>query len=586
MGEVFTGRQNRNETRNYPLHDRATRIGVDGTLLPNTILADAHLAVPRSAGTDVFVSSVGISEHLISITFMAGWRPIWGVAHWNQFKWGTWPIALGAVTVQKPVTLYRNYPVTALYPGFGGWVAFGAGVEDIDALNIRFNDPTSGLLAAKAVHNYDVPPVRSLGSTENTLQLMGLVHLQGQPGLVRVQKEIRTIDGINREVLAIGLDTAGAADPVSLLLRYAGPCGRPEQRNCPAGKALRTINGVAPDCHGNIRIRVEGLDATVTGITAGTPDNKQASGNIIDLPIGLDDVCSVLDPSRIFDADLCAPSSSSSSESSSSSSEPSSSSSSSSPSGSLSSYCDYFNSAAYTFDNMEPQQGTWSVANVVHAKETTGRLLSAQGMIGPQVIINDGLWKAPDIAPYRIEGTIRPLTENGNGHLIFGYKNIDDFWFAGISLRPQTDVNGLLYVGRKTAPGTTVLDNWPNGLDNGYFFTRTITPDGSNSEGIAPDIDTNGLFNTDVRVVVEVYPVAPGSAINIVQVGYEWDGTHGLLHPSGEPTANIVFSVSPSDSDMAGYAGLGTVGSKTEFDDFGIDCDDWISSSSSSSFGA
>ena len=429
-----------------------------------------------------------------------------------------------------------------------------------------------------------------MGSAENSVELTGLIHIQGQTGLVKVYKAIREIEGVNREVLAIGLDIDSAADPVELLLRYTGPCGRPEQGTCPAGAAVRTINGVVPDCNGNIRIRVEGLDAVVTGITAEQLSKLVASGNIVDLPVGLEDVCPILDPSRIFDEDLCI---SSSSSSSSSSSEPSSSesspssSSSSSPVPSDSSYCDDFSSTGITFAHLKPKVGTWAVADVARNTQSTRRLISGRGILGPQVILHDELYKAPlpdEYSGYRVESTIRPRTENGEGHVIFAYKNPDDFWFAGFNLLPQSDINGLLYVGRKTAPRTTLLDNWPRGLNYGYFFVQAITPDedsgaGGPGGGAAPPFGAEGLFNTDIRVVVDVFPAALGSSVNIVQVGFEWDKSHNFLVPTGSQFANIIFSVSPADSDMRGYAGLGVVGSETEFDDFGIDCPLWSSSS-------
>lgn len=573
MAEIFTGWQNRNENRNYPVHDRATRLSASGILLPNDILADAHLALPQSAGKFIFISSIGISTHLVSLTFLAtADDPI------NGGALGAF-VPLGTITVQKPVTIYRNYPVTAIYAGFGGWLSFGAGVADIEELALRFTDPMASVLAARAVFAYSDMPVTALGNTISDARLTGLVKLYGQEGLITVQKAVRTISGVNREVITVGLDTDAAADPTQLLVDYAGPCGRPEQRTCPEGKAILTINGVEPDCTGNIRIRVEGLDATITGITAEQAGNTVASGNIIDVPVGLEDICPIIDPSRIFDADLCEPSSSSVS-SSSSSSESGLSSSSSSPMASEDEYCDDFEDPGYTFANLTARSGTWAIAQVIRGSSTTNRLISGRGLIGPQVIMNEHLYKSADGDGYTVACTIKARTENGNGHVIFGYKNIDDFWFAGFSLRAASDVGGLLYVGRKTARHATILDNWPNGLDYGYFFTADILPNedygaGGAGGGEPPPFGAAGLFNTDIRVNVSVTPLTPGSSIHLVQVSYAWDQGHDFLDPSVSSFANIVFTVSPSDSDMYGYAGLGTVGSETEFDDFGIECDDW-----------
>ena len=584
MGEaVFSGWQNRNENRNFPLHDRATKLSVSGVKLPDTILADAHIALPQSAGRFVLVSSVGVSEYLVSLTFLATeGDPISGGAL-GAF------IPMGVMTVQKPVIPYRNYPISPTYPGFGGWVAFGNGVAETDNLALQFIDPKATVLASKIVRSYKDIPVQSLGRLGSDLALTGLVHLQGQPGLIRIRKVVRTIDGVNKEVLVLGLDLDNAADPTALLLSFAGPCGRPEQRTCPPGKAILTINGVSPDCAGNIRIRIVGLDATIVGVDAiDTLGNLVASGNIVDMPVGLDDVCAALNPTRFDPTDICLPSSSSSSSDSSESSPSSSSVSSSSPSPSPEEYCEDFEGAS-PFDVLIPKQGDWRVATVAHLGETSQRLISERGHFGPQVIIHDSLYKATDPSipsGYDVEATIRPITEIGNGHVIFAYKSLDDFWFAGFSLNAVSDVSGLLYVGRKSADRTTALDNWPSGLNYGYFFARAFPPSadpGAVGPGGGAPVSDDGLFSTDIRVTVTVEPIALGSSINLVKVSYAWNDDRSLGIPAAPPFASFIFTVSPSDSDLRGYCGLGVVGSETEFDDFGIDCPVWPSSSSSSS---
>jgi hypothetical protein len=244
--------------------------------------------------------------------------------------------------------------------------------------------------------------------------------------------------------------------------------------------------------------------------------------------------------------------------SSSSPSEPSESSESPSPDF----YCSDFTDPVATFAVLKPQLGDWEIAS--------DKLQSGEGRAGPQVIIHDSIWKSGDIG-YEITGKITPLTELGNGHLIFGYKNPDDFWFAGVSLNALGEEPGAFYLGRKSAERGLALDDWPEGLNYGYFFVQAGSPSVDfglpGSAGGSPQaIGEDGIWQTPVKVVVDVSPIAPGSPTKLIQVKFIWD----VVGP--DPFATIITTVSPDDSDLYGYCGLGTVGSQTEFDDFGIDC--------------
>ena len=580
MAISFADWQNRNENRNYPLHDSASKLAVDDGQLPDDFLCDAHIMVPRSAGRFVFVSSVALSPALVSVTFLATDQdPFSNESSSSSSSGDHGFVPLATLTLSRPVVPYRNYSVEAMYPGVGGWVSFGNGVNEQDALNLRFDDPAATLLLSRAARWYDDLPVLSLGRLDRLTELTGLVLLRGETGSVKIEKAIRKIEDVKREVITIGLDLDAASDKVELLHRFAGPCGdRPEEGTCPS-QAIASINGVKPDCNGNIRIRFEGLDATIVGISAvGDGGDLVASGNVIDIPISLDDACAALTlrPAR----DICLPSSSSSSESSSPSSSSSlSSSSESSPSPSPAGYCDSFDNPSATFAVLIPKgrgKQQWEGKLAEHCnyedriKWVSPRLFSGRGIFTPQVIIHDSLWKSSEDG-YTVESIIRPNTERGNGHVIFGYKHIDDFWFAGISLNSVASTSGVVYAGRRTAAKTTRLDNWPNGLDFGHQFVQSGTPNTDFGPGEPPLLGADGLFDTDIKVEVSVEPIAPGSSIRLVQVKFSWDAnTMGVSVDS--PFASIIFTVSPSDSDLDGYCGLGVVGSETEFDNFGIDC--------------
>ncbi|KKN53292.1 hypothetical protein LCGC14_0603920 [marine sediment metagenome] len=582
MAVAFTEWQNRNENRNYPLHDSASKQDVDGDLLPDDFLCDAHIMVPRSAGRYVFVSSAALSPSLVSVTLLAtDVDPFDDAPSSSDSGDQVDFVPLATLTLPRPVELYRNYAIEAMYPGVGGWLAFGNGINERSALSLRFDNPAATTLVSRAARWYDDLPVLSMSRLNQLTKLTGLVLLRGEAGLVKVRKALREINGVQREVITIGLDLDAAVDPAAQLHRFTGPCGdRPEEGTCPS-QAIATINGVQPDCHGNLRIRVVGLDATIVGIDAtGDEGDLVASGHVIDIPISLDDACVTLDLRLAEDLCLSSLSSVSSPSESSPSEEPPE----SSPSASPDDYCDSFDDESATFAVLIPKGAAsrkWDVRDVVHCDYaadthyTSPRLLSGRGIFTPQVIVHDSLWKS-STAGYTVEGIIRPITERGNGHVIFGYKHIDDFWFAGISLDSIAAASGILYVGRKSAARTTRADNWPNGLDFGYQFTQAGSPDTDfgppgSTGGTPPSLGPDGLFNTDIRVKVSIEPIAPGSQIRLVQVHFIWDETT-MGVPSFEPFASIIFTVSPSDSDLHGYGGLGTVGSETEFDNFGIDC--------------
>lgn len=592
MAVVFTEWQNRNENRNYPLHDSASKQAADEGRLPDDILCDAHIMVPRSAGRYVFVSSVALSPALVSITFLATDTDPFDNAPSSSSSSGETFVPLATLTLARPVEPYRNYAIEAMYPGVGGWVSFGNGINERTSLTLRFEDPAATALVSRAARWYDDLPVLSLGRLDQLTELTGLMLLRGETGLVKVRKAIRQVAGVKREVVAIGLDLDAAVDPTALLHRFAGPCGdRPEEGTCPS-QAIATINGVQPDCNGNLRIRVVGLDAIVVGIDAiGDDGELAASGNVIDIPVSLDDACATLELQQRVD--LCLPSSSLSSESS-ESALPESSSSFSSPSALPTGYCDSFDYPSATFAALIPKDDAqaWAIEWVERCNFAddmyyrTPRLLSKRGLFTPQVIIHDTLWKSSSDS-YVVEAVIRPRTERGNGHVIFGYKSADDFWFAGFSLDSVAAESGVVYVGRKSAVRTTRLDNWPNGLNFGYQFVQSGAPVtdfglAGSTGGLPPALGADGLFSTDVRVTVRVEPISPGSQIRLVQVHFSWDeSTMGV--PVDEPFASIVFAVSPSDSDLFGYCGLGVVGSETEFDDFGIDCSELFTALESSS---
>lgn len=267
---VFSEWLSANEGRAYPINDAAKRTG-DG-VLPTDILVDCQIWLPRSVGRYVSLSSVGLSPSLATLTFVA-WsdNPLCGAPS-ATFT----PIAV--VSVPRPVQKFRNYAVTALQAGVGGWVAFGSGANN-RAMNLLFESAVDGLLVDRVVRSYPTLPVTTLGKLGVYPPLQGAIRFRGVPGAVVVKTETRVIGGDTKQVVLIGLEVA--VNAVTILRDFAGPCGnRPSAASCNR-HPLVSINGVKPDCDGNIELVFE--EEPVVGDTG--------DGLILDHPTGMPEIC-------------------------------------------------------------------------------------------------------------------------------------------------------------------------------------------------------------------------------------------------------------------------------------------------------
>jgi len=555
MAVVFADWMNSNELRNYPLHDSATKQGASGALMPDGLIADLNIMLPESAGRFAFISSAAITPGLVSFTILATdtdpLQPTPSASSSSSSSPGSAFVPVASITVAKPVTIYKHYAIEALYPGVAGWVAFGSDVDEVTG-SYRFLHPIDGLLCSKAVRAYRDLPVTSLGKTGRLTELTGLVQLLGSDGIV-VGKSVRTINGRRREVITIGLDLT--IDPVAVLRQFAGTCGpRPEDRTCPQGKPFLTINGVTPDCDGNIDIVFEGLDVTQVGI----PD-----GQMIDLPVGLDDVCTEFDPTRFDPVDLCeeVPSSSSGpvpSSSSSSSSSPSPTPTPPAPT----EYYDDFSDPDLTMSTLLQVAGDWYVADVPLSEAIVGRSrLHITDSDEPGFIIHPEIVRRA-AQGYWTFGTIRPITTAANGYVIFGYKGADDFWYAGFSINQLDAPYGYLFVGHKTGDLGSALDNWPRGLEFGHQFDAAGDP----NIYVSPTLLPGTLLGIDVRTEIKVSPI-PDSDLHRVVVEWYWNRSgQGYVNPT-TPFDTCEFV---TGFDLNGHCGMGAAACETHWDNFGI----------------
>ena len=279
---------NLNELRAFPLSDAATTVDNDGTFLPADILVDCRLRFPKLAAQYAFLGGITVTPRLVSIVIL-------GSASQNATSDY---VPLASLTLLKPLEIFRPYAVTPLYPGVGGWVVFGAGTAN--PYVGRFSSPGQSLLSPRAGGPYQGMPVTSLGKLGLATSLTGLVTIQGGTD-VEVVKEVVDMGSESRDALVVRLRASTNGDNV--LQKYLPECGgRPESGTCDK-VGIEFVNGVQPDCDGNLQIVFANLEEA---------PYDECAGVTLDYALGLDDVCPDRTP---YDnpTDLCYPDSSDSS---------------------------------------------------------------------------------------------------------------------------------------------------------------------------------------------------------------------------------------------------------------------------------
>jgi len=268
---------NLNTTRKYPVDDGATGVDDSGKLLPATVLSDINVRIPKSLGVGVMISSVVISDTLVSITFLATNHPIIYSAYDSPPAANSFA-PLFAVSVTKPVVPGTAYPISPFVEGVAGWVVFGDGIGK--NFNGRFSNPTQSALNPKTCRYYNDMPVSSIGKINAVNKLQGMITLiEGKD--VSIKKETKFINGKDRTAIVFSLK-----DNVNqtVLSDYIGPCDkRPESKNCDK-VGLEFLNTVGPDCNGNINI--EFLEPFELALF-----ENSSEGMAIDYPVGLIDAC-------------------------------------------------------------------------------------------------------------------------------------------------------------------------------------------------------------------------------------------------------------------------------------------------------
>jgi hypothetical protein len=262
-----------NATRAYPLDDAATARDDAGLELPPQVLVDCRVRFPLALGRFAYVGGLTVGPNIVTAVLLAtadAGRPPAGTPAGGS---GT---PLGAVSLPTPVVPFRHYPIQPMADGVGGWLVFGPGIDE--PYSGRFTAPIQSLLLPRVASAYSPLPVPTLGKLGVDPPLTGVIQLLGATDLEVVQDTrevgggivdaiiIRLVDSLNRNVFGL----------------YAGPCaGRPESGTCPR-PAVESINGVAPDCDGDLTI--EFLGAQALEFAAG-------GGIALDLALGMAETC-------------------------------------------------------------------------------------------------------------------------------------------------------------------------------------------------------------------------------------------------------------------------------------------------------
>lgn len=232
-------------TRRYPLDESSTGVDDAGAFIRDSILVDCHIRFPDTLGLYAYVQGITVAPALVTIVFGVGNHPA-----------DTNGPSIAALTLPRTAAQNVNHELMPLQPGVAGWAVVGAGITE--EFSGRYTTPRQTLISARCARSYRPLPVTSLGKINVATSLQGVVKLVGQPPVTATAEPV-TVNG--QEVNAIVFRLEGELETFNPLEVFQGPCGqRPESGTCPK-PPIETINGIAPDCAGNINIVFDGFDA-------------------------------------------------------------------------------------------------------------------------------------------------------------------------------------------------------------------------------------------------------------------------------------------------------------------------------------
>lgn len=280
-----------NARRDYPLDDGAFCIDDNGNRLPTNLVVDTQLYFPATAGQVAAISAISSSKQLVSVIFAAA----------DSFD-STSNTPLACVYLRKPIDIYRQYPLEAIYPGTGGWIAFGPGVNEQEHVAV-FTSAAQSRLTPRAYRAYRPLPIEEIGRQGVENALTGLIHLRGGDD-IKIAGDNVVIDGITRRCLVFSLQdkTSPASNTRNVLDIYRSPClATPESETCGHPPPIEAIGVVSPNCCGAITIVLRGCaipqqvteeaHVSFSGEIAEITETYGVGGVILDCALGLTAAC-------------------------------------------------------------------------------------------------------------------------------------------------------------------------------------------------------------------------------------------------------------------------------------------------------
>lgn len=283
---------NLQSTRRYPLDDTSTGLDDAGAFIRDDIVVDCHIRFPAAFGAYLYLQGLTVSQGIVTAVF--------GAVDAVDATSGK---TVCAVSVRQPVSPYVHYSVTPFVPGVSGWVVFGEGINT--AFSGRYTLAKQTLIQSRNARPYEPLPIPTIGKLNVGTALSDIVSVIGT---APIKAEYKTIayDGDNYPAIVFKLDDSLTTTAYNALQQFLGPCGqRPESGTC-AKTPIETINGVSPDCAGNINIVFDGFGSALfencggIDITTDISLSVTCAANKPKKPQEFQDECCSFDGKNIF----------------------------------------------------------------------------------------------------------------------------------------------------------------------------------------------------------------------------------------------------------------------------------------------
>lgn len=294
---------NLQSTRRYPLDETSTGEGDDGVTIRDDIIVDCHIRFPGNYGQYLYVQGLTVSAGLVTVLF--------GAANGLQATDG---VTVAAISLPKPVNENVNYTITPLVSGLSGWVVFGPGIET----NFvgRYTKPVQSLVSPRCGRPFRALPVPTLGKLGPATSLQGLVTLTASTPVKVTYRENAgdVINGANKVVIGqakqafiFELDQSLISETYNPLSLFAGACSqRPESGTCPK-TPIESINGITPDCDGNIELDFPGFSAHPIACDPEHPETCCGIDVLSSLSLSETCLAGLPDPQKEFTDICCTP---------------------------------------------------------------------------------------------------------------------------------------------------------------------------------------------------------------------------------------------------------------------------------------